>query len=87
MIPYQLKDESTNANGFVQRESSRILYVGHLCPDKGTPDLLEAFCNVRRDFPDLKLELVGEPLVPYDWKILEDEANRLGIQVPLLSEF
>ena len=68
MIPYQLKDESTNANGFVRRESSRILYVGHLCPDKGLQTCLK-HSQCARDFPDLKLELVGEPLVPHDSKI------------------
>ena len=81
IISIRLKDEAASAaSGFSQREPSRILYVGHLCADKGTPALLEAFRNVRRDFPDLRLELVGEPLVPYDWETLKGEADRLGIQ-------
>jgi len=84
IIPIRLKDESTTVpTGFSRREPLRILYVGHLCPDKGTPALLEAFGNVLRDFPDLRLELVGEPLVPYDWETLEMDAERLGLQKAL----
>lgn len=81
IIPYRLKDESAaTTSGFSQREPSRILYVGHLCADKGTPALLEAFGKVRRDFPDLRLELVGEPLVPYEWETLELDVERFEIQ-------
>lgn len=80
-IPHRLKDESAGRrDASPQRESNRMLYVGHLCPDKGTPALLAAFGKVLRDYPNLRLELVGEPLVPYDWKTLEMHARRLEIE-------
>lgn len=50
-----------------QAGSVRFLYVGHLCPDKGTPQLLEAFAQLHRKHPGLglKLDLVGECLPPF----------------------
>jgi glycosyltransferase involved in cell wall biosynthesis len=83
-IPHRLKDEFAGIkNVSPQRESNRVLYVGHLCPDKGTPALLAAFGKVLRDYPNLRLELVGEPLVPYDWETLEMHARGLGIEAAL----
>jgi len=78
ILPIQIADEF--AAEFVQRQQPRLLYLGHLTPDKGTPSLLEAFGNIRRDYPDLRLELVGEPLVPYDWRTLERDVERFGIK-------
>jgi glycosyltransferase involved in cell wall biosynthesis len=85
IIPARLTDEAPEGNRVIQgREKSRILYVGHLCPDKGTPSLLEAFGNILRDFTDLELELVGEPLIPYDWDRLRNEAERFEVQSSLV---
>lgn len=81
ILPIRLRDEFKSA--FSQRDPCRILYLGHLCPDKGTPDLLEAFQSVVRDYPDLRLELVGEPLFPYDWETLEMDVDRFGIEKAL----
>jgi len=39
-----------------------ILNVGLLCPDKGTPALVEAFCRLAQDRKDIRLKLVGEPM-------------------------
>jgi glycosyltransferase involved in cell wall biosynthesis len=78
VIPIRITDEFRN--DFVQRDALRILYVGHLCPDKGTPALLAGFAPVAHAFPQLTLELVGEPLLPYDASTLRDEINRLGIE-------
>lgn len=58
----------------------RLLYVGHLCADKGTQPLLQAFSAIRRDFPSASLELVGEPLPPYNWTQLRADISQLGIQ-------
>jgi glycosyltransferase involved in cell wall biosynthesis len=81
IVPIQLNDESeTKSSDHSEREPSRLLYVGHLCPDKGTPELLEAFSNVFRDHPDLRLELMGEPLFPYTWKALEQDVECFGIE-------
>jgi glycosyltransferase involved in cell wall biosynthesis len=37
----------------------RFLYVGRLASEKGLPDLLEAFSDVRAEMPDAKLDIVG----------------------------
>jgi glycosyltransferase involved in cell wall biosynthesis len=57
-----------------------LLYVGHLCSDKGTPELLEAFAALRRNYPEAKLELVGECLPPFGQKDLEQCIDQLGIR-------
>ena len=78
VIPIQIRDEFRI--DFLQRDSLRLLYVGHIGPDKGTPALLEAFAVTLCDFPTLRLELVGEPLVPYNAEKLGSDIKRLGIQ-------
>lgn len=42
-----------------------LLNVGHLCADKGTPELLRAFGRLAAGHPDVRLRLVGEPIAPY----------------------
>jgi glycosyltransferase involved in cell wall biosynthesis len=68
----------------VARDSSeqpkRFLYVGHLHPDKGTDALLRAFAAVRRDEPELVLELVGEPLPPWNESHIIALIAQLGIE-------
>ena len=49
----------------------RLLHMGHLCADKGTPQLLTAFAALRRNHPELELELVGECLPPFTSELLE----------------
>ena len=52
-----------------------ILSVGHLCRDKGTPQLLTAFGRLSKMYPDIRLKVVGEPLPPYsEKKLLQDIA-------------
>jgi glycosyltransferase involved in cell wall biosynthesis len=58
----------------------RLLYVGHLCADKGTPQLLEAFAAVRQNHPELELDLIGECLPPFNQEILERLLNQLQIR-------
>ncbi len=58
----------------------RLLYVGHLCADKGTPDLLEAFATLSRKFPQATLELIGECLPPFSQEELEQRIDKLGIR-------
>jgi glycosyltransferase involved in cell wall biosynthesis len=58
----------------------RLLHVGHLCADKGTPQLLEAFTALRRNHPELELELVGECLPPFSQDLLEKLIDDLGIR-------
>jgi glycosyltransferase involved in cell wall biosynthesis len=77
ILPYLITDEAT---GSFSRHEPRLIYVGHLCADKGTPELLSAFSDVVRDHPDLRLQLIGEPLVPYDWQTLKETVERLRIE-------
>jgi glycosyltransferase involved in cell wall biosynthesis len=81
ILPIRIRDEFRP--DLLQRDPSRILYVGHLCPDKDTPALFEAFGSVLHDYPGLRLELVGEPLVPYDWQSLEIDAERFAVEKSL----
>ena len=78
VVPHRIEDEFDHA--LVRRKNDnaiRLLYVGHLCADKGTPQLLEAFADLRRKHPELELELqlelVGECLPPFS----QDELNTL----------
>ncbi len=48
VIPIRIRDEFRN--DLVERDALRLLYVGHLCSDKGTPDLLEAFARIASRF-------------------------------------
>lgn len=57
----------------------RLLYVGHLCPDKGTPELLAAMARLREDFPGLRLTLVGEASNPWADADVANEVNRLDL--------
>jgi glycosyltransferase involved in cell wall biosynthesis len=61
------------------RNRVRLLYVGHLCPDKGAPDLLQAFAVLCRNHPELELDLVGECLPPFTEAELEEMIDKLQI--------
>ena len=43
-----------------QRAGHRILFVGRLVKRKGADDLIDAFQLVSKDFPDWRLEIVGD---------------------------
>ncbi|MEP6698427.1 MAG: glycosyltransferase [Verrucomicrobiota bacterium] len=58
----------------------RLLHVGHLCADKGTPQLLQALAILRQTHPELELELVGECLPPFSQEHLEKLIDELGIR-------
>jgi glycosyltransferase involved in cell wall biosynthesis len=66
--------------GRADRHTIRLLNVGHLCSDKGTPQLLEAFADLRHSHPELELELVGECLPPFDHELLDQLLDRLQIR-------
>lgn len=57
-----------------------FLNVGHLCPDKGTDALLEAFGKVTEAVPGARLRLVGECLAPFTPDNLTAEIRRLGLE-------
>jgi len=63
-----------------QGDMIRFLYVGHLCPDKGTPELLQAFATLQRSYGQLELELVGECLPPFSQVKLDELLDSLQIR-------
>jgi glycosyltransferase involved in cell wall biosynthesis len=60
-------------------ESPRVLHVGHLCPDKGTPTLVTACGALMRRGRQFTLELVGECLPPYSEDELHESIRAAGI--------
>lgn len=60
-------------------ECSRLLYVGHLHPNKGTDELLRAFSDLRSSHPNLTLELVGECLPPWRISDVKGLLHELGL--------
>lgn len=56
-----------------------LLVVGHLCVEKGTPDLLAAFAAVREAHPDLHLRLVGECLPNFPEDEFDSQVGDLGL--------
>lgn len=60
-------------------EMLTILSVGLLCPDKGTPALIEAFSGIARERPEIRLRLVGEPMGGMTADSLLEIASRYGV--------
>ena len=60
-----------------------MLYVGHLCQDKGVPVLIRAFAEISKSYPDLRLRLVGQCLTPYTQEMLDEEirSSRVGEKI------
>jgi glycosyltransferase involved in cell wall biosynthesis len=58
----------------------RLLYVGHLCPDKGIPEILGAMALLRTEFPGLHLTLVGEPSNPWTTADLDAAVAAHGLE-------
>ena len=87
VIPNAVEDEyqALATQDRVKGNEIRILNVGHLCPDKGTPQLLEAFADVHRCHPSTRLYLVGECLPPYTQERLQADIERLGIGAAVSS--
>ncbi len=79
ILPYRMADEFDPA--LVRRDPDRVrlLYIGHLCADKGTPDLLRAFKTIADRDPSVVLELVGETLPPFSDERLRALILELGL--------
>jgi glycosyltransferase involved in cell wall biosynthesis len=54
--------------------------MGHLCSDKGTPNLIKAVAALRMDYPNIILELAGEPLAPYSNESLMADIADAGLE-------
>lgn len=79
-VPHTVEDRYDPA--IVRRGEGplRLLYVGHLCEDKGTPALLEAFAALRARGVDARLDLVGECLAPFTGDRLRAHLGRLQLE-------
>jgi glycosyltransferase involved in cell wall biosynthesis len=79
VLPNAFEDQ---ALGGYERENlgvASILSVGHLCADKGSPQLIEAFGRLANQYSNARLVLVGEPLAPYTEKQLLADIDRTGV--------
>ena len=56
-----------------------FFHAGLLCPDKGTPDLLEAFVAVATRHPNVRLKLAGEPMGGLTEESIHEIASKYGI--------
>ena len=77
--------EDTVHRYFGEMESdAKLLHVGHLCPDKGTPQLLEAFSRGKKErpelFKDVSLHLVGETAGPYSANQMDEAIRNLDLE-------
>jgi len=79
VIPNAVEDR---ASQFTERKSETdpvLLSVAQLCPDKGTPALLEACAQLQASGRRFRLRLVGECLYPYSEEELRETISRLGL--------
>ena len=79
VIPNAVEDR---ASQFTERKSETdpvLLSVGQLCPEKGTPALLEACAQLQASGRRFRLRLVGECLYPYSEEELRETISRLGL--------
>jgi glycosyltransferase involved in cell wall biosynthesis len=81
IVPHHIADERNEGLLHLRGSSPiQLLYVGHLCEDKGTPQLLEAFAALRAEYPTLQLTLVGECLPPFSQDALARLLDHLQIR-------
>jgi glycosyltransferase involved in cell wall biosynthesis len=79
-MPHALRDDFSETNVERNRGETRLLAMGHLCEDKGTVTLIKAVAALRKDFPNLVLELAGESLAPYSAERLNADLDQAGIR-------
>lgn len=85
VLPHRIKDEnpectiSSNNQFAIDKQQFRILYAGHLYDQKGTPQLVAAFAEVLKEFPEARLVLMGEFLPPWSESAFRDQCHALGI--------
>jgi glycosyltransferase involved in cell wall biosynthesis len=80
VVPNGFEDRSGASVVRPMRTTSTILHVGHLCADKGVPQLIEAFARIAPAFTNARLVLVGEPVPPYDEGQLRADIARTGAE-------
>lgn len=79
ILPNAFEDQALGIYEREGGESLTILSVGHLCTDKGTPQLIEAFGHLAAKDLSIKLVLVGEVLSPYTSEQLLHDIDATGV--------
>ncbi len=60
----------TSAKQNHQKQGKKLLFVGRVCPEKGSHILLEAFKQVRAEYPETQLTMVGPMgVIPYEYLV------------------
>ena len=73
--PHQIQDRHPESSGGT-RDPDRLLYVGHLGDEKGTPALIRAMAHLPEN---IRLDLVGEPIPPWTFYKFENLAKSAGV--------
>lgn len=73
--PHQIPDRHPESSGGI-RDPDRLLYVGHLGNEKGTPALIQAMAHLPEN---TLLDLVGEPIPPWTFHKFENLAQGAGV--------
>ena len=61
---------NTSVNYGHQNQGKKLLFVGRVCPEKGSHILLEAFKKVRAQYPQTQLTIVGPMgVIPYEYLV------------------
>ncbi len=81
VVPHRIDDDfDLTLVSRADPSTIRLLYVGHLCADKGTPQLIEAVALLRKTYANLTLDLVGECLPPFSEQELSRLLDRLEVR-------
>ncbi|MDJ0732909.1 MAG: tetratricopeptide repeat protein [Nostocaceae cyanobacterium] len=63
-------DTSVNKKQSKSTSVKNLLFVGRICPEKGSHILLEAFKKVQEQYPETQLNLVGPVgIIPYEYLV------------------
>ncbi|MEB3278562.1 MAG: glycosyltransferase [Lyngbya sp.] len=67
-----------NKKSAAKSPAKQLLYVGRICPEKGSHILLEAFHKVLEKEPETKLTLVGPMgVIPYEYLVALSEDDKI----------
>lgn len=58
----------------------RVVYIGHLGPHRGTPQLVGAVATLCEDVPGLELDIAGDPARGYEEAELRRHIERVGCE-------
>ena len=61
VVPHRVDDRRDPSLRSPDRRGRTVLYVGHLGPHRGTPELIDAVAALRAAGRDVRLDLVGRP--------------------------